>query len=86
MVGHDGHRGAVYYVGVRSDTRRRGAGRFLMDAVESWLKDQGVWKINLLVRQENKTVVSFYEALGYSDQNCVALGKRLDAKTDRQLQ
>ena len=83
MVGHDGHRGAVYYVGVEPDGRGQGLGRTLMSAVESWLRDQGVWKLNLLVREDNKAVVSFYEALGYVDQKCIAMGKRLDGKLDR---
>ena len=40
MVGHDGHRGTVYYLG-------------------------------------------FYAALGYRDQQCRVLGKRLDGRPDR---
>ncbi|MFX6778520.1 GNAT family N-acetyltransferase, partial [Acinetobacter baumannii] len=30
MVGHDGHRGWVYYVAVDPDTRKRGYGRIIM--------------------------------------------------------
>ena len=30
MVGHDGHRGWVYYVAVRPDRRRRGHGRAML--------------------------------------------------------
>ncbi|MEQ1819424.1 MAG: GNAT family acetyltransferase [Terricaulis sp.] len=85
LVGHDGHRGSTYYVGVEPQLQRGGAGRLLMGAVEDWLRARGVWKLNLLVRRENAAVISFYEKLGYSDQNCVALGKRLDGQTDRAL-
>jgi hypothetical protein len=56
-----------------------------MTAVEDWLRARGVWKLNLLVRQENAGVVSFYEKLGYGDQDCVALGKRLDGQADRAI-
>jgi ribosomal protein S18 acetylase RimI-like enzyme len=83
LVGHDGHRGSTYYVGVEPEHQLSGAGRALMTAVEDWLRARGVWKLNLLVRRENDGVVSFYKKLGYSDQDCVALGKRLDGRADR---
>ena len=83
LVGHDGHRGSAYYVGVEPKLQRNGAGRALMTAVEDWLRARSVWKLNLLVRRENDGVVRFYEKLGYGDQDCVALGKRLDGRTDR---
>jgi ribosomal protein S18 acetylase RimI-like enzyme len=83
LVGHDGHRGTTYYVGVEPGLRRGGAGRALMAAVEDWLRARGVWKLNLLVRRENTGVLGFYEKLGYTDQDCVALGKRLDGRADR---
>lgn len=83
LVGHDGHRGSTYYVGVEPKLQRSGAGRVLMTAVEDWLRARGVWKLNLLVRRDNDGVISFYEKLGYSDQDCVALGKRLDGRADR---
>lgn len=85
LVGHDGHRGSTYYVGVEPEHQRSGAGRALMTALEDWLRARGVWKLNLLVRRENTGVVSFYEKLGYGDQDCVALGKRLDGHTDRAI-
>jgi len=34
-------------------------------AAETWLKERGAPKLNLMVRSENKAVVGFYEALGY---------------------
>jgi ribosomal protein S18 acetylase RimI-like enzyme len=83
LVGHDGHGGATYYVGVEPDLQRSGAGRALMTAVEDWLRSRGVWKLNLLVRREIAGVISFYEKLGYGDQDCVMLGKRLDGRADR---
>ena len=38
MVGHDGHRGWVYYVAVDPDGRKRGYGRVIMAAAEDWLR------------------------------------------------
>lgn len=78
MVGHDGHRGWVYYLAVRPDQRGNGIGRDLMAAAESWLKDQGVPKLQLMVRVDNSAVITFYERLGYVDQKAVVLGRFLD--------
>ena len=83
LVGHDGHRGSVYYVSVEPALQRSGAGRVLVAAVEDWLRARGVWKLNLLVRRENDAAIGFYEKLGYNDQDCIALGKRLDGRGDR---
>lgn len=78
MVGHDGHRGTVYYVAVDPDRRGHGYGRAIMAAAEAWLKQRGVWKLNLLVRTENTAVAAFYQALGYQVEERVALAKRLE--------
>ena len=53
MVGHDGHRGWVYYVAVREDARGRGHGAAIMRAAEEWLRDRGVPKVQLMVRDDN---------------------------------
>jgi ribosomal protein S18 acetylase RimI-like enzyme len=78
MVGHDGHRGWVYYLAVRPDRRGAGLGRELMRASERWLMQRGVPKVQLMVRTTNAAVVAFYEALGYQDGEVVVLGKFLD--------
>ncbi len=78
MVGHDGHRGTVYYVSVDPDSRGTGLGRELMAAVESWLKDRGVWKLNLLIREDNTAVQGFYESLGYEVEPRTAMARRLE--------
>lgn len=78
MVGNDGHRGAVYYLGVDEPARRLGVGRRLVEAAEHWCRARGVPKINLLIRKENLAVLAFYEAIGYADTNCVSLYRTLD--------
>ncbi len=77
MVGHDGHRGAVYYVSVDPDLKARGLGRQIVAAAEDWLRSRGVWKLNLSIRAENAGVVAFYEALGYDRQELVSMTKWL---------
>jgi len=44
LVGHDGHRGWVYYVAVDPDCRHKGYGRLIMDAAEGWLRGRGIEK------------------------------------------
>jgi ribosomal protein S18 acetylase RimI-like enzyme len=76
MVGHDGHRGWVYYLAVASDRRRQGLGRTLMDACEAWLQERGVPKLNLMIRGDNAGAIGFYEALGYGRDDVVVMSKR----------
>lgn len=79
MVGHDGHRGWVYYLAVDPPSRRGGVGRVLMAAVEAWCRERGVPKVQLMIRDENDAARGFYAALGYTDQRTTVLGKFLDA-------
>ena len=77
MVGHDGHRGAVYYVSVDPARRGEGLGRLIMAAAEDWLRTRGVWKLNLLVRTGNDKATGFYEEMGYKEEDVVGMGKML---------
>lgn len=85
MVGHDGHRGWVYYLAVRPDQRGRGHGRAMMRACETWLSARDVPKIDLMVRTENDGVLAFYKAIGYGRDDvfvmssACAVGPRGDA-------
>ena len=78
IVGHDGHRGVLYYLAVDPSVRRRGFGKAAHDAAFAWLKQRGVWKINLMVRSENQGVAGFYESLGYAVNPVLSYGKRID--------
>ena len=78
MLGHDGHRGAIYYFAVAPNHQRQGLGRKLHEAAMAWLRERGVWKINLQVRAENQWVAAFYKSLGYEDQQTQCLGKWLN--------
>ncbi|WJR80175.1 GNAT family acetyltransferase [Bradyrhizobium sp. NP1] len=80
LVGHDGHRGWVYYVSVDPDHRHKGLGRAIMRAAEDWLQARGIAKLQLMVRGDNAQVHAFYEALGYYDQKRVTFAKWLDGR------
>jgi ribosomal protein S18 acetylase RimI-like enzyme len=79
MAGFDGHRGWVNYLAVAERYRRRGLARALMDRVEALLKDVGCPKLNIQIRSTNAAVLSFYERLGYAQDQTISLGKRLIA-------
>jgi ribosomal protein S18 acetylase RimI-like enzyme len=78
MVGHDGHRGAMYYVSVAPEMRGRGLGRQLVESAEAWLRARGVWKVNLLVRTGNEAVLGFYAQLGYAPGPSQQIEKWID--------
>jgi ribosomal protein S18 acetylase RimI-like enzyme len=77
MVGHDGHRGWVYYVAVREGARGQGNGAAIMHAAEEWLRARGVPKVQLMVRDTNASAIGFYEALGYEASDVRVLARRL---------
>lgn len=41
MVGHDGHRGWLYYLATRPTSRNKGVGRRMVQAAEEWLRHRG---------------------------------------------
>lgn len=80
MVGHEGHRGWVYYVAVDPQRQGKGYGRAIMNAAEDWLRATGIEKLQLLVRPDNTQVKTFYESLGYGEQQRVIFAKWLDGR------
>jgi ribosomal protein S18 acetylase RimI-like enzyme len=77
MVGHDGHRGWLYYVAAAPDARGRGIGRLMVQAAEEWLRERGVVKAQLLVRETNTPVIAFYENLGFETAPRTVMAKWL---------
>jgi ribosomal protein S18 acetylase RimI-like enzyme len=80
MVGHDGHRGWVYYVATDPDRRGKGLGRAIMNAAEDWLRQAGIAKLQLLVRQDNAKASAFYETIGYDEAAVTVFAKWLDGR------
>jgi ribosomal protein S18 acetylase RimI-like enzyme len=78
MVGHDGHRGWMYYLAVAPAVQGQGLGRQMVTECENWVRAQGIPKLQLMVRSGNDAVIDFYGKLGYADAEVVVLGKRLD--------
>ena len=80
MVGHDGHRGWVYYVATDPERRSRGYGRVIMNAAEHWLRAAGMAKVQLMVRRENAKAGAFYQSIGYAEAQTIVFAKWLDGR------
>ena len=79
MVGHDGHRGWLYYLAVAPGRRGQGIGRALFAAAENWLRTAGVPKVQLMVRSGNRDALAFYHSIGLARQDVVVFGRFLNA-------
>ena len=77
ISGYDGHRGWLYTVAVKPEWRRKGIGRQLVDHAVNALSKIGCHKVNLQVRSTNAKVVAFYQAIGFSTEDRISMGKRL---------
>ena len=77
MGGYDGHRGWMNYLAVHPQHQRLGIATALVQQLEKHLIARGCPKLQLLVRQDNLDVQTFYEELGYEEVDVVCMGKRL---------
>ena len=78
MAGYEGHRGWLNYLAVAPQHQRQGLARAIVTEAERLLKAAGCPKINLQVRTSNAGVIEFYRRLGYTVDEVVSLGKRLE--------
>jgi len=77
MVGHDGHRGWLYYVAVAPEARGRGYGRTMVAAAEDWLRVRGIPKAQLMIRDTNTGVRDFYADLGWNESPRIVMERWL---------
>jgi hypothetical protein len=77
MTGHDGHRGWLYYLAVDPQYGGKGHGRRMVRHAEAWLKDHGVPKVNLMIRDTNEDVREFYQAIGYASEPRLVMARFL---------
>lgn len=82
MAGYEGHRGWLNYLAVDPEHQERGLARALVTKAEELLRAGGCPKINLQVRTSNQGVIDFYKRLGYSVDEVVSMGKRLEHDND----
>ena len=79
MGGYDGHGGWINFLAVHPDFRENGYGQKIMNSVETAIRKMGCPKINLQIRKGNNKVASFYQKLGFTNDDVVSMGKRLEA-------
>jgi len=78
MAGYEGHRGWINYLAVSPDHRRQGFATMMMKEAIKRLKSVGCPKINIQIRATNKTVITFYESMGFTNDDVLSMGKRLE--------
>ena len=81
MLGHDGHRGWVYYLAVHPNWQRNGIGRSLMSYAEQWMGQRRLPKIQAMIRADNLPVRGFYRRLGYQDNDVQVVEKFLNQQS-----
>lgn len=81
MVGHDGHRGWIYYLAVAPIHQGSGLGRQMVEKAEDWLKARGVPKVQLMIRTGNEQAERFYDAIGYEHQAVTVMARWLNKDT-----
>ena len=66
LGGHDGRRGYIHHLAVRSVFRRKGLGRRLVDRCLGVLADAGIQKCHVFVIDGNDDGIAFWESAGWS--------------------
>ena len=73
LGGHDGRRGYIHHLAVSPKYRRQGIGKLLINKCLGELKDRGILKCHILMFNNNKTALKFWESIGwfYRDDICI---------------
>ena len=77
MAGYEGHRGWINYLAVDPNYRRKGLGKTMMKAAETYLEQFECPKINLQILAQNHQVIEFYKSIGFPQEDVINMGKRL---------
>lgn len=65
LCGHDGRRAYIYHTAVKSQYRKKGIGKALVDAVINSLKEEKINKAALVAFEENELGNKFWESYGF---------------------
>ena len=69
LSGHDGRRGYIYHTAVRSEYRRQGIARALVEHAMQALEKEGIQKPALVVFARNEAGNAFWEKLGFTGRD-----------------
>ncbi len=67
-------------MGVRSQWRRQGIGRRLLDACLTLARNAGIEKVELEVFSDNVAAVRLYESFGFSQEGLKVRGRKLEGR------
>lgn len=81
----DGTRGYFYRLAVNPALQGMGIGRKLVEALEKRFEERGVTRVFIMVNQDNKKVLPFYQQLGYEVKEYITLSKKLMLHTDMDI-
>lgn len=65
LCGYDGRRGYIYHLAVSKEYRKHGIGKKLLEMAIERLKEKGIDKCHLLVKENNSEAKKFYKASGW---------------------
>ena len=77
MSGYEGHRGLINYFALDPEFRRKGLGRTMMKAAETYLEQFECPKINLKIRTQNDQLIEFYKSIGFIQEDVINMCKCL---------
>jgi len=69
LCGSDGRRGYLHHLAVRSDRRRRGIGRELVEHAITCFRSAGIRKVSIDVFENNSGARDFWRAIGFYDRD-----------------
>ncbi len=73
LCGHDGRRGYIHHLVVRSDYRRQGIGRKLVEEVLNRLRAEGIQKCHLFIINDNVSGIAFWKSLGWTPRTDIGV-------------
>lgn len=69
LAGHDGRRGYIHHLAVRSGCRRRGIGRTLADRCLTVLAESGIVKCHIFIFNNNIDGIAFWKSAGWTPRS-----------------
>lgn len=82
LAGFDGFRGWVHHVAVSPEQQHQGVAQQMLATAEHALVQMGCRKLNLQVRAKNTAAASFYQGLGFVEEDRRSFGKLLGGDTE----
>jgi len=73
LCGHDGRRGYIHHLAVRSDCRRQGIGQRLVEECLSRLEAAGIQKCHLFIINDNASGIEFWKSLGWTPRTDISV-------------